>query len=158
MIGFVLIMTQFFSNVTAFVLKLDGVGHKVSPQSTDPVPLYSMYSKLQNVNIGFLDSPETHCLHSAACCTKKNIYLNQKLGLAIFFHQLNYCGHKFRWKNPSSIQPILVIHHFTKSLQSIGKHGFQEGINTQTHNTQTDITTYRLKRPRDLFSESAVKH
>ena len=31
MIGFVLIKTEFFSNVTAFVLKLDGVGHKVSP-------------------------------------------------------------------------------------------------------------------------------
>ena len=31
MIGFVLIKTKTFSNVTAFVLKLDGVGHKVSP-------------------------------------------------------------------------------------------------------------------------------
>ena len=30
--------------------------HKVSPQSTDSVPLHSMYSKLQNVNIRLLDS------------------------------------------------------------------------------------------------------
>ena len=30
--------------------------HKVSPLSNDPVPLYNMYSKLQNVNIGLLDS------------------------------------------------------------------------------------------------------
>ena len=29
--------------------------HKVSLQSTDPVPLYSMYSQLQNVNKVFLD-------------------------------------------------------------------------------------------------------
>ena len=39
--------------------------HKVSPQSTDPVPLYGMYSKLQNVNKVFLDSrlrPTLSCL------------------------------------------------------------------------------------------------
>ena len=30
-------------------------GHKVSPWSIVPVPLHSMYNKLQNVNIGFLD-------------------------------------------------------------------------------------------------------
>ena len=39
--------------------------HKVSPWSTDPVPLYSLYSKLQNVNIRFLDSrlgPTPSCL------------------------------------------------------------------------------------------------
>ena len=30
--------------------------HKVSPQSTDPVPLYSLYSKLQIFNKVFLDS------------------------------------------------------------------------------------------------------
>ena len=51
--------------------------HKVSPQSTDPVPLYSVYSKLQNVNKGFLGSPETLCLHSAACCTHCREELDQ---------------------------------------------------------------------------------
>ena len=42
-----------------------GMTNKVSPLSTDPAPLYSMYSKLQNVNIGFLDSrlgPTLSCL------------------------------------------------------------------------------------------------
>ena len=28
----------------------EGGGHKVSPKSTDPVPRYSVYSKLQSVN------------------------------------------------------------------------------------------------------------
>ena len=39
--------------------------HKVSPLSTDPVPLYSVYSKLQNVSKVFLDSrlgPTLSCL------------------------------------------------------------------------------------------------
>ena len=33
----------------------ENLAHKVSPQSADPVPLYSVYSKLQNVNNVFLD-------------------------------------------------------------------------------------------------------
>ena len=39
--------------------------HNISPYYTDPVPLYSMYSKLQNVNIGFPDGrlgPTLSCL------------------------------------------------------------------------------------------------
>ena len=36
--------------------------HKVSPKSTDPVPLYSVYRKFQNVNKVFLDSRLGHTL------------------------------------------------------------------------------------------------
>ena len=45
-----------FCFLLAAALLGEGEGHKVYPLSTDPVPLYSIYSKLQNVNIGFLDS------------------------------------------------------------------------------------------------------
>ena len=38
------------------LLKIFGLKQKVSPQSTDPVTLNSVYSKLQNVSNGFLDS------------------------------------------------------------------------------------------------------
>ena len=36
------------------LLGKESSAHKLSPKSTDPVPLYSMDSKLQNVNKGFL--------------------------------------------------------------------------------------------------------
>ena len=47
----------------------EGFSHKVSPQSTDPVTLNSVYSKLKKINKVVLDSPEALCLHSAASCT-----------------------------------------------------------------------------------------
>ena len=43
--------------------------------------------------------------------------------------------------------PILAICSSTKSLQSIGRRGFQTWIDIVT-----DIATYRLSKPRDQFS------
>ena len=54
------------------------LAHKVSPKSTDPGHLYSLYSYLQNLNTVLVDSrlgptllycPEALCLHSAGSYT-----------------------------------------------------------------------------------------
>ena len=50
----------------------------------------------------------------------------------------------------SSSQPILMIHSLARGLQSTRKQGFLKGT---TFNIQTNMTTYRLNRPRCRFSE-----
>ena len=49
-----------------------------------------------------------------------------------------------------SCRPILVIHSSTRSLQSIGKRGFQ----TRSDRQVTDIATYRLNSPRGRCSDN----
>ena len=62
---------------TTYNNNIIGTGHnKVSPQSTDQGLLYSVNSKVHNVNKCFC--PETLCLYSAACCTYCTEELDQK--------------------------------------------------------------------------------
>ena len=77
----------FFKMLLKCTLTTPPPSHKVYHQSTDPVPLYSVYRKLQNVNKVFLDSrpiyqqtsnPETLCLHSLACCSHCTEELDQQ--------------------------------------------------------------------------------
>ena len=72
-------------------------------------------------------------------------------------HSMLVCKDLKLWKNHqngtetnfSSSLPILAIHSLTRSLQSIGKRGLQEG-DTQP----MDIATYRLNRSRGQCNES----
>ena len=115
-----------------------------------------MYSKLQNVNIGFLDSPETRCLHSAACCTKKYIF-KPKIGFGNFFSPI-----KLLWSQIQVEKPIFYLANIsdTPFHQKSPFHwkawflGAEKYTDTQH---TTDITTYKLKPPRDRFSENKVK-
>ena len=93
--------------------------------------------------------------------TKKNqaIFLETKIGLG----QIFFCSPiKLLWPQIQVEKPVFELAHisdtpFHQKSPVHWKEWFPGGENTQTHNTQTDITTYRLKRPRDRFSENKVQ-